>query len=183
MAQTITKSELEARVAELEAQLAEAQQNAWLDHADGEQAQLSITVLLPESLDSMVYGSKAVKTREYEGITYVDCKCVFMAGSSYGRHYQVTFSDHEAHAVLDRIAVGKRLTNITANFRTRVWRKNEFENVTIDSWTALTVADVPGVNYPELANEDIPEEFQELPAPDPLNVVPDCTASDEDIPF
>lgn len=173
MAQTITKSELEARVAELEAQLAEAQQNAWLDHSDGEQAQLNITVLLPESLDSKVYGGNAVKTREYEGITYVDCKCVFMAGSSYGKHYQVTFSDHEAHAVLDRIAAGKRLTNITANFRTRVWRKNEFENVTIDSWNAITVADVPGVNYPKVADE--PQKVESVEAEAPV--------SDEEIPF
>lgn len=173
MAQTITKSELEARVAELEAQLAEAQQNAWLDHADGEQAQLSITVLLPESEDALVYGSKAVKIREYEGITYVDCKCVFMQGSSYGRHYSVTFADHDAHAVLDRIAAGKRLTNITANFRTYLWDKNEFEKIPLDSWTALTVADVPGVNYPELADE--PQKVESVEAEAPV--------SDEEIPF
>ena len=169
---TMTKPQLEERVAELEAQLAEAQQQAPTG-TDGEQAQLNITVLLPESEDSLVYGGKAVKTREYEGITYVDCKCVFMAGSSYGRHYQVTFTDHDAYAVLDRIKSGKRLTNITANFRTRVWRKNEFENVTIDSWTALTVADVPGVNYPKVADE--PQTVGSVEA--------EATVSDEEIPF
>ena len=171
MAQTTTA--LKSEVAELKAQLAEAQQQL-ANKTEGSDAELRMTVLLPESLDSKVYGGKAVKQREYEGITYVDCKCVFMAGSSYGRHYQVTFADHEAHAVLDRIAAGKRLTNITANFRTRVWRKNEFENITIDSWTALTVADVPGVNYHELA----PEELT------PVNEAESVSAEvDEDIPF
>ena len=172
MAQTTTA--LKSEVAELKAQLAEAQQQL-ANKTEGSDAELRMTVLLPESEDSLVYGGKAVKTREYEGITYVDCKCVFMAGSSYGKHYQVTFSDHEAHAVLDRIAAGKRLTNITANFRTRVWRKNEFENVTIDSWTALTVADVPGVNYPELAPE---EEIAPVNEAEPVPA-----EADESIPF
>lgn len=172
MAQTTTA--LKSEVAELKAQLAEAQQQL-ANKTEGSDAELRMTVLLPESEDSLVYGGKAVKTREYEGITYVDCKCVFMAGSSYGKHYQVTFSDHEAHAVLDRIAAGKRLTNITANFRTRVWRKNEFENVTIDSWTALTVADVPGVNYPELAPDEVIAPVNEAePVP---------AEADESIPF
>ena len=44
---TITKSQLEERVAELEAQLAEAQQQAPTE-TDGDKAQLNITVLLPE---------------------------------------------------------------------------------------------------------------------------------------
>lgn len=169
---TMTKPQLEERVAELEAQLAEAQQQAPTG-TDGEQAQLNITVLLPESEDSLVYGSKAVKPREYEGITYVDCKCVFMAGSSYGRHYTVTFTDHDAHAVLDRIKSGKRLTNITANFRTRIWDKNEFEKIPVDTWAALTVADVPGVNYPKVADE--PQTVGSVEA--------EATVSDEEIPF
>ena len=68
---TITKSQLEERVAELEAQLAEAQQQ---EGADGDQAQLNITVLLPESLDSMVGGYPAIKISEYEGITRANVK-------------------------------------------------------------------------------------------------------------
>ena len=176
MAQTtITKSQLEERVAELEAQLAEAQQNAYLDHSeiDGEQAQLNITVLLPESLDSLVNGYPAYKTMSTRASPYANVKATFMAGTSYGRQYSLTFTDHDAVAVLKRIQDGKRLTNVACNFRTRTWQKNEHETVKIDSWTVLSMSDVPGVNYPKVADEPLKAESTEAEAP----------VSDEEIPF
>ena len=170
MAQSITKPQLEERVAELEAQLAEAQQQ---EGTDGDQAQLNITVLLPESLDSMVGGYPAIKISEYEGITRANVKVTFMGGTAYGRQYNLTFTDHDAFAVQERIKEGKRLTDVACNFRTRTWQKNEFESVKIDSWDVLSMSDVPGVNYPKVADE--PKTVGSVEA--------EATVSDEEIPF
>ena len=169
---TITKSQLEERVAELEAQLAEAQQQAPTE-TDGDKAQLNITVLLPESLDSKVAGYPAIKTYEYEEIPRANVKVTFMAGTAYGKQYNLTFTDHDAFAVLERIKEGKRLTNVACNFRTRTWQKNEFESVKIDSWDVVSMSDVPNVNYPKVADE--PQKVESVKA--------EATVSDEEIPF
>lgn len=169
---TITKSQLEERVAELEAQLAEAQQQAPTE-TDGDKAQLNITVLLPESLDSKVGGFPAIKISEYDGITRANVKVTFMGGTAYGRQYSLSFTDHDAFAVQERIKEGKRLTNVACNFRTRTWQKNEFESVKIDSWDVVSMSDVPGVNYPKVADE--PQKVESVEAEAPV--------SDEEIPF
>lgn len=172
MAQTITKSQLEERISELEAQLAEAQQNAWLDHAeaDGEQAQLRIKVCLPESLDATRNDWPLVNQWDYEGVPYMTCTCAFMSGSSFGKPYnKIQFGDHHVVQVAELIRQGNLEVEIEADYRVSIGQSGPDKTYIREKWVVKSFTPV----NPVLDDTTAPTAEAEVSTP----------AVDEDIPF
>lgn len=172
MAQTITKSQLEERVAELEAQLAEAQQNAFLDHAeaDGKQAQLRIKICLPESMEAESNGWPLVNQWDHDGVPYMTCTCPFMSGNFYGKPYnKIQFGDHYVPQVKELIRQGNLEVEIEAYYRTSLGQSGPHRTYVKEKWVVTSLTPV----NPVLDNTTAPTAEAEVSTP----------AVDEDIPF
>ena len=170
MSQTITKTDLEAQVAELQAQLAEAQQPAPVN-ADGQPAQLRIKVRLPDSMEATSNGFPLVRPYTHDGVPHLSCTCPFMVGSAFGKPFnKIEFQDHDAIRIEDLIRQGYLEVEIEANFRTRIWQKSPTETSISDKWVVTSFTPV-----------NAPEELSSAPTGD--TEVSASTIETEEIPF
>ena len=138
---TMTKPQLEERVAELEAQLAEAQQQTLQE--TGSPAQLRIKVCLPESMEAESNGWPLVNEWNYEGTPYITCTCAFMAGNSYGKPYnKIQFGDHDAVRVAELIRQGNLEVEIEADYRTSVGQSGPNKTYIREKWVVRSFTPV-----------------------------------------